>query len=88
MTTKPKEQLILAAAAMVRSPEGKNFVEAYSLYTEEAREACINSPPEWLQYSQGAARHASILLKLLQTAPEEAEKIFAARAAKQNRSQT
>lgn len=78
-----KELLILAAAPIVRSEQGKSLLAAFDAYTEVAREACVQAPPEWLHQSQGAARHATMLLKLLKTAPEEAEKIYTARAAKQ-----
>jgi hypothetical protein len=74
------EALMVAAADLVRTEVGSNFMKHFAVYTEELREECIASSLETLQQKQGIARQSSVLLQLLKDAPDKAKDITQAQA--------
>jgi len=81
-----RENLVIAAAELVRTDVGQKFLEAFRPYVEEARESLVMAPIDHTAYAQGVARQSTVFLRLLEGAPAEATKILETRDAAKLRS--
>jgi GTP-sensing pleiotropic transcriptional regulator CodY len=85
---KPRDQLTLAAAELVRTEVGMNYLRALEAVVEESRENLVMAPLDVLPYAQGVARQGTVLLKQLRSAPEDAAKILSAEETRKTKETT
>lgn len=78
MARTPEQEMILAAAQLMRTDVGQNFFKALGPYVETQREALVFAPKEHIEFAQGAARQGTTFLRLLKESQEKATAIVAA----------
>lgn len=72
-----QKNLALRAAELARraSPEWQRFLEALQQLSNHRRDECVSSPADSLFISQGRAREAASLLRMLESCLKTADQI-------------